>query len=219
MQQKPIIMGEFGGEVKRFASIDAAAERFSNWQVESCRYGFDGWLFWTWDDSEEPDFFNAVMDNRITEKALAPLTRPDPCSAATSANSPINLALNATATASQALPDQLATYAIDGAPETQWGSGGGPTQWIEINLGKPYTITGIRLTVAQYPDGNTTHQIWARGSSGALKLIHEFKGNTIDNEVLEFVPDQPLTNIQVIRVVTIQSPSWVSWKEIEVFGK
>lgn len=39
MQTKPIVMGEFGGEVKRFASIDTAAQRFVDWQVESCKYG------------------------------------------------------------------------------------------------------------------------------------------------------------------------------------
>ncbi|HSD84986.1 MAG TPA: cellulase family glycosylhydrolase [Anaerolineae bacterium] len=80
MQAKPIIMGEFGSEVKRFASIDMAARRFVDWQVESCKYGFDGWIFWTWDLTEQPDFFNALMDKGQIGKALAPLTRPDPCS-------------------------------------------------------------------------------------------------------------------------------------------
>jgi hypothetical protein len=73
--------------------------------------------------------------------------------------------------------------------------------------------------VSQYPDGITTHQIWVRGENGVLQLIHEFKGNTVDNQVLEFIPELPVTNIQVIRIVTTQSPSWVAWREIEVFGK
>lgn len=79
MQVKPIIMGEFGGEVKRFASIEAATKSFVDWQVESCKYGFDGWIFWTWDLTEQPDFFHALMDKGQIEKALAPATRPDPC--------------------------------------------------------------------------------------------------------------------------------------------
>lgn len=79
MQIKPIIMGEFGGEIKRFASIDTAAQRFVDWQVESCKYGFDGWIFWTWDLTEQPDFFNALMDKGQIEKALAPVTQSDPC--------------------------------------------------------------------------------------------------------------------------------------------
>ncbi len=144
---------------------------------------------------------------------------PTPARRSTSSTSPTNLALNATAYASHALPDQLATNAIDGAPETQWNSGHSPTQWIEIDLGKPSVITSILLTVAQYPEGNTTHQIWVRSTKGTLRLIHEFKGNTVDNQVLEFIPDFPMANVQMIRIVTTQSPSWVSWKEIEVLGK
>lgn len=221
MQAKPIIMGEFGGEVKRFASLDTAAQRFADWQAESCKYGFDGWIFWTWDLTEQPDFFNALMDKGQIEKALAPLTRPDPCSAGISVISPTNtnLALNASAKASLSLRDQQPANAIDGSLETQWGAGSGAPQWIEINLGKPSTITGIHLIVAQYPNGNTTHQVWVRGINNNLKLIHEFKGNTVDNQTLEYTFGAPLTDIQYIRILTTQSPSWVSWKEIEVFGK
>lgn len=80
MQAKPIIMGEFGGEISRFSSIQAAAQTFIDWQVESCKYGFDGWIFWTWDLSEQPDFFNALMQDGAINGVLAPVIRPDPCS-------------------------------------------------------------------------------------------------------------------------------------------
>jgi hypothetical protein len=79
MQRKPIIMGEFGGQVSRFSSIVDAAQAFVGWQVESCRYGFDGWLFWTWDLAEQPDFFHAQMQDGAINGALAPILRPDPC--------------------------------------------------------------------------------------------------------------------------------------------
>lgn len=79
MQEKPIIMGEFGGEISRFSSIQAAAQAFIDWQVESCKYGFDGWIFWTWDLTEQPDFFNALMNDGAINGVIAPLTRPDPC--------------------------------------------------------------------------------------------------------------------------------------------
>ena len=49
MQSKPIIMGEFGANIHSYPSAEAAATALMNWQVESCQYGFDGWLFWTWD--------------------------------------------------------------------------------------------------------------------------------------------------------------------------
>lgn len=79
MQQKPIIMGEFGGEITRFPSIFSAAQTFVDWQVESCKYGFDGWIFWTWDLNEQPDFFNALMKDGAINSVLAPTVRPDPC--------------------------------------------------------------------------------------------------------------------------------------------
>lgn len=80
MQEKPIIMGEFGAEISRFASIQTAAETLMNWQIESCGYGFDGWIFWTWDLDEQPEFFNALMNEGAINGVLAPLTRPHPCS-------------------------------------------------------------------------------------------------------------------------------------------
>jgi hypothetical protein len=79
MQEKPIIMGEFGAEISRFSSIQQAAQVLVDWQVESCKYGFDGWIFWTWDLTEQPDFFNALMEDGAINGVIAPLTRPDPC--------------------------------------------------------------------------------------------------------------------------------------------
>ncbi len=79
MEAKPIIMGEFGGATANFASVDAAAQKFASWQAESCAYGFDGWIFWTWDTTEQSDFLNALQGNSSIERALAPVNRPDPC--------------------------------------------------------------------------------------------------------------------------------------------
>lgn len=79
MKQKPIVMGEFGGEISRFPSIFSAATTFVDWQVESCKLGFDGWIFWTWDLDEQPDFFNALMQDGAINGVLAPQLRPDPC--------------------------------------------------------------------------------------------------------------------------------------------
>jgi len=221
MQAKPIIMGEFGGEVKRFASLDTAAQRFIDWQVESCKYGFDGWIFWTWDLNEQSDFFNALMDQGQIEMVLSPVNRPDPCSPGTNGNSPLNtnLALTASVTASNFLIDQPPSDAVDGLFETLWGSGYDAPQWIEIDLGKPSTVTGIRLSVAQYPQGFTDHQVWVRGVTGSLVLAFEFKGETVDDQLLETTFNVPLNDIQFIRIVTTQSPSWVAWKEVEIFGK
>jgi hypothetical protein len=76
---KPILMGEFGTAHDRFTTVTAASKALVDWQVASCVYGFDGWLLWTWDTTEQPDFWNAVDQGGVIEHALAPATRPDPC--------------------------------------------------------------------------------------------------------------------------------------------
>ncbi len=216
MQEKPIIMGEFGGEVSHFASVDSAAQRLVDWQVESCNYGYDGWIFWTWDLDEQPDFLNARMDGGKIEKALSPVLRPDPC--VTGSGFRINLAAGKQITASNSLADQPPANANDKAPETEWNSGAGPQQWIEIDLGIPSSISTFRLTIFQHLEGTTLHQIWTGGPDRVMSLIHEFSGNTSDSQILEFTPDTPLTGVQFVRIVTVSGSSWVAWREIEVIS-
>jgi hypothetical protein len=76
---KPIVMGEFGGSKRGFASATQAATALSSWQKQSCAYGIDGWLLWTWDTEEQPDLWNALSSGGVIERALAPKSRPDPC--------------------------------------------------------------------------------------------------------------------------------------------
>lgn len=76
------------------------------------------------------------------------------------------------------------------------------------------------MLAAQYPAGNTVHRVQVRVSgSDAFETIHEFNGSTNDNNWLVFEPDAPLENVSQIRVQTIVSPSWVAWKEIQVYGE
>jgi hypothetical protein len=76
---KPIVIGEFGAAHFAFPSAAAAAASLVAWQRESCRYGIDGWLLWTWDTEEQPDLWNALSTGGVIERALAPRNRPDPC--------------------------------------------------------------------------------------------------------------------------------------------
>ncbi len=125
-------------------------------------------------------------------------------------------ASSAAVTASAELADGPAANARDGNPDTIWNSGSGPEQWIMLNLGQPQTVNSIRLTIAQYPNGETTHQVWVGADPGSLSLAHEFAGYTSDSGILEFFPPGPLTGVQYIRIVTTRSPSWVAWREIEI---
>jgi len=121
-----------------------------------------------------------------------------------------------TATASASLPESPPSAAIDGDPDTVWSSGLDPEQWIQIDLGAASTLSALRLTVSQYPAGDTVHQIWGGPNEGNLTLLHEFKGFTQEPDTIEFRPPIPLENIRFIKIVTTRSPSWVAWREIEV---
>jgi hypothetical protein len=76
---KPIIMGEFGASKRAYGSASQAAEALVSWQQQSCAYGIDGWLLWTWDTDEEPGLWNALSGGGAIEQAAAPSRRPDPC--------------------------------------------------------------------------------------------------------------------------------------------
>ena len=76
---KPIVMGEFGGSKRAYRSATQAAEALVSWQRQSCAYGIDGWLLWTWDTTEQPDLWNALDAGGAIEGALSPARRADPC--------------------------------------------------------------------------------------------------------------------------------------------
>lgn len=131
-----------------------------------------------------------------------------------------NLAFGEKITVSNFIKGFEPERAVDGNPETWWGAGAFPPQWIEVDLGSPYTIASIRLRVSQSPPGATVHRLLIKGPStgGQYIFLHEFKGATADFDVLSYAPPKPLQDIQFVRVQTVSSPSWVSWREIEVIA-
>lgn len=76
---KPIVMGEFGGAKRSYRSAGQAADALVSWQRQSCSYGIDGWLLWTWDTDEQPDLWNGLSAGGVIEGALSPARRTDPC--------------------------------------------------------------------------------------------------------------------------------------------
>ncbi|SEE20772.1 hypothetical protein [Jiangella alba] len=79
----PVINGEFGTERRWFGGIDQARTALVAHQVGSCDYGISGWLYWTWDTDEDATqrrFFSGAESGGVIGSALAPRSRPDPCS-------------------------------------------------------------------------------------------------------------------------------------------
>ncbi|MFN2143724.1 MAG: cellulase family glycosylhydrolase [Anaerolineales bacterium] len=218
MQEKPILMGEFGAARSTYSSPALTARALMDWQVDSCAYGFDGWLLWTWDTEEQTDFYNGLTGVGEINQVLAPANRPDPCQPGVFDFFEYNLALGMPAIASRSLPDQPPAGAVDGTTGLWWGAGDFAPQWVQIDLGEPKEVGLIRLVITQFPAGETLHELWVGATSDQLYLLHSFEGNTVDGQVLEFQPDSPVEGVRFLRVITRRSPSWVGWQEIEVLA-
>jgi hypothetical protein len=218
---RPILLGEYGAFRHIYSDIDSAARALTEWAADSCQYGFDGWLYWTYypaDASVGDRTWGFVDEDNYLMDLFAPINQPDPCMVVEIPND--NLAYGKPVTASHSLPGELPENAVDENSDTQWGAGEHPVQWIEIDLQGNYRITEIRLLVAQYPAGDTTHRVQVRAStSDVSQTVHEFHGSTNDNDWLMFTPEIPLENVTQLRIQTVVSPSWVAWKEIQVFGE
>ncbi|MFQ5555305.1 MAG: amidohydrolase family protein [Acidimicrobiia bacterium] len=123
-----------------------------------------------------------------------------------------NMALGAATAASASLADDAQALAVDGETGTSWTAGSGPVQWFEVDLGSSRDIGGVRLTVDQFPPGPTVHVVEIDGVE-----IHTFAGDTVIDDVLEVFFESPTMGRRV-RVTTVESPSWVAWREIEVLS-
>ncbi|MCA9986958.1 MAG: discoidin domain-containing protein, partial [Anaerolineales bacterium] len=218
-REKPIILGEYGAFRHVYGELSTAARAVGQWQADACGAGFAGLLYWTyypaganigdrtWGFTDE--------DNYLLE-LLAPSNLPDPCLAPEIASA--NLAYQKPVTSSAALTEEPAANAVDENNATQWGSGADAPQWLEVDLGGAHTITEIRLLVGQWPAGDTSHRLLVRSAGGDFVEIHRFTSFTTEGDWLVFVPTEPIPAIQYVRVETLSSPSWVAWKELQVFG-
>lgn len=137
----------------------------------------------------------------------------------TAAVSSDNLAYQKPARASASLSTEPPAQAVDENNSTQWGAGTHAPQWIEIDLGQAYHLTEIRLMVEQWPEGDTAHRIQGRSAGGAFVDLHTFRQKTSGCDWLIYTPEPATAGIQIIRVDTLSSPSWVAWREILVYGE
>lgn len=218
---KPIIMGEYGAFTHLYNDLNSVARVLTNWVADSCELGFDGWLYWTYYPAGAgagDQTLGLVNNDGYLLNLFAPVNQPDPCIPIEIASD--NVAYGKPVTASISLPNEPAANAVDEDTATQWGAGTGPVQWISVDLEGVYTISEVRLLVAQYPEGNTVHHIQVRATSAeGYTTVHELSGSTGDNDWLVFTPEVPLENVGFIRIHTVTSPSWVAWKEVQVFGE
>lgn len=77
--EKPVLLGEFSAASRAYPEVETGAQELIKLQAQSCAYGFDGWLLWTYDEDSNPDLWNGMSADGYIHQALAPADRPDPC--------------------------------------------------------------------------------------------------------------------------------------------
>jgi len=133
----------------------------------------------------------------------------------TVADGGVSTSVSTSASASASLPSNPPAFAVDGDLETHWGSGADAPQWIEVDLDAEQTAAMVRLVVDQFPPGPTRHVIWGRTADDELVQLAEVDRDTEMFDVLEVEIGEPIP-VVAIRVETVESPSWVAWREIEI---
>lgn len=104
---------------------------------------------------------------------------------------------------------------VDGSLSTAWSSGGYAPASADLDLRAPQTLSRIELVVEQSPAGSTHHVVYGGPTLNSLSVLGSFDGNTQSGQVL--VLSGPFTGVRYLRVQTTASPSWVAWREINVF--
>ncbi len=209
----PLLMSEVAVSTWTYPLVESAAVAIQDWIAASCAYGFDGWLYGSY--RGEPDIWSFSDSDGFLMQAISPRSQPDACS--TTVLPGRNLALGRKVSVSAGLPTEPPEMAVDGT-DAQWSAGAFTEQWLMVDLGAPYMVGSIRLLVGQWPAGRTAHQLFVAGADGSMRLLTEFRGFTRDYDLLEYIPLEPLMDIQYVRVVTLESPAWVAWREIEVLA-
>jgi hypothetical protein len=213
---KPLVMTEFGIPRVATSSPSLAGAVLHRWQSDSCRFGVSGWMLWTWDTQTQPDgnYWFATAGDGVVDRALSPRSRPDPCVVTEYAGQITSLGRPAVGSLSRdGFPPGLA---VDGRLDTSWQAGASAPQWFEVPLDPLIYIRQIEMVIAQYPNGPTVHRVWAVRADGSRFLLKEFAGVTSDGETLVYKPLSPLDGLTSIRIETVQSPSWVAWREVIV---
>jgi hypothetical protein len=195
--------------------VSICGERIKRYELENNAHPAHV-IFQSWHDKpdyvlpeEDPNTFTGIMLSYFTDKTSLGFAQK---------GQGANLAFRKPVRFSSAIPGYPGEMAVDGDPGTLWNSGAGPVQWLEIDLGAEYSIQSIRLVLSQFPSGMTVHRIRGRTSvrDAPYVTLHTFEGITEESEPLFFEPEKPWVGIRFIRIETLQTPSWIAWREIEV---
>lgn len=217
-EHMPIILGEYGAIRHWYPDEATGSAAVMAVEVNACRAGFDGYIFWAWrGDLNTGEYYATDGEHELAE-VVAPVNRPDPCEFGEFAFIEFNAATTATATASSAVDGFGPERVRDSGPQ-HWNAAGRAPQWVNLALAAPTTVLRVELVVAQDPPGPSVHELWVQSAGGDFERVAVFDGTTADNDVLVFTPDAPMTAVEAVRVVTTSLPGLdPAWREIYVYS-
>ena len=172
----------------------------------------------------QPESDRPTVEINVTQQSTAtaaptipPTATPEPEPTEAPASQSPNVALSGTGRASAGEDSVL--LATDGNPETAWSSTRHPAQWIAVALDDLYLVDRIELVVAQAPAGpdnacpcgSTTAHACVRNSDDSPTSTLRMGRRSL----LTVDPPRPLKEILI---QTLDSPSWVAWREVRAFG-
>ncbi len=215
---KPIIMGETAAGYENVPSAASALVNGLDWIAASCEKGFGGWLYWgyyPWPEDLNGKPWAMLEDDELIFKYMSPESQPDPCAVPELPFS--NAARGKRVTASNFDPSRPPGNAVDG-DITEWNAGGFPPQWIEIDLGVPASINQVGMVVDQWPASITRHHVTARRSDGSIVILGQFDSFTTSLKNLRIHLPSPLADVVAVRITTLESNSFVAWREVDVIS-
>lgn len=136
----------------------------------------------------------------------------------TAAFSQTIISRNKTVTASKTHSTTKASNIVDGNSATAWNAGAYKPQWVIINLQGNFSVSKIVLLPSISPKGNTSQDIYISSDMVNWKKADSFTVLTAEKTSIVRTYSPQLEGVKGVKVLTTNSPSWISWYEIEVYG-
>lgn len=135
-----------------------------------------------------------------------------------------NIALNQSYKASvmnyELYPARNPKNAFDGDTTTIWHPQAYPTQWISVYFKNFSKIDSLTMWYGQTPSGSTTQEIYSTSDSVNWNLVETYTPQHNlgqGNYTLRF--SEKIEKSKGLKITTTQNPSWIQWREIEVWGQ
>jgi hypothetical protein len=112
----------------------------------------------------------------------------------------------------------LASNIVDCDTNTVWNAGSFPKADVVINTSNNSVIYSIVLIPEQSPAGKTTHNILVSDHNNIWNKVERIEAYTESGKPIIKIFNPPLKDVKKIQIQTIDSPSWVAWREIQAYS-